>query len=459
MAMLFPEFDRSLWPSLRILSVGRENRSAPDLLELIMPWVESIASAEADEPDLSELRPPASPRKTIDWIFSIWKRFEASENTESLTVLRHRVMRDIVDDTNDENLRSRLFSAADYLFRLAQARKVAADTGASTPPSLARTRSSRMQLAYRNLVDLAATDLPIWLTGERGSKLREPAVQAHNMRGFPADLFHGVDHGGGGGGCYADNYEAFLALPAWRAGGTIYVPRIDDAPLSVQRALYDYLLEDLSDPGETRVIVSSGPVDFRSDSSERIFPDLFVFLGPTRIDIPPLRFRPDDIPDLMAAHAASRRMADPAVRLADDTLEILLNYHWPGNIGELELVTSYIIQRRPSGEIRAGDLPDNLKPAVPQSLTIGPALGELYHSHGFRSLNTEDRRAQVVAFLEESTAGTFTAREFSERFRIGRETVGRLLSGLMEKGVIEGLTGAKGRRVTRYRLVDGDRSE
>jgi DNA-binding NtrC family response regulator len=65
--------------------------------------------------------------------------------------------------------------------------------------------------------------------------------------------------------------------------------------------------------------------------------DLYYRLNVVKIDLPPLRDRPEDIP-LLATHFTQKyaRPGEAPKLIAPETMELLLNYRWPGNIRELE---------------------------------------------------------------------------------------------------------------------------
>jgi formate hydrogenlyase transcriptional activator len=68
--------------------------------------------------------------------------------------------------------------------------------------------------------------------------------------------------------------------------------------------------------------------------------DLFFRLNIFPIQVPPLRERREDIP-LLVRHFAdefSRRMKNPIETIPSETMKSLCQYHWPGNIRELQNV-------------------------------------------------------------------------------------------------------------------------
>jgi DNA-binding NtrC family response regulator len=92
--------------------------------------------------------------------------------------------------------------------------------------------------------------------------------------------------------------------------------------------------------------------------------DLYYRLNVVKIDLPPLRDRPEDIP-LLATHFTQKysRGGGP-MQIAPEAMELLLNYRWPGNIRELENAIERACVTTRDGIIRPEHLPgDLLKPA------------------------------------------------------------------------------------------------
>jgi DNA-binding NtrC family response regulator len=148
------------------------------------------------------------------------------------------------------------------------------------------------------------------------------------------------------------------------AGGVIYLDEIADLPLPLQARLLRVLEEKHVRPvgGEERV-----SVDFRLLSSSRrtveelqdkrvLRNDLLYRINTEVLEIPRLRERKEDIPVLVAGilkeYARQSGFSQPY--LHRDVLERLMDYHWPGNIRELENVFERALVTRPL-EI-AGDM-------------------------------------------------------------------------------------------------------
>lgn len=89
--------------------------------------------------------------------------------------------------------------------------------------------------------------------------------------------------------------------------------------------------------------------------------DLFWRLNVVTINIPPLRERPEDIPELACAFAAILRIVGRGPKnIEPEAMEVLVAYMWPGNIRELQNVIERAIILSDGPSITARDLPSNL---------------------------------------------------------------------------------------------------
>jgi transcriptional regulator of acetoin/glycerol metabolism len=80
------------------------------------------------------------------------------------------------------------------------------------------------------------------------------------------------------------------------------------------------------------------------------------------VEVPPLRHRPEDIPDLAAALLA--RLA-PGRRCGPETLRALRRHGWPGNARELETALGHAAAQRALGDVRVEDLPVEVRRGAP----------------------------------------------------------------------------------------------
>jgi DNA-binding NtrC family response regulator len=131
-------------------------------------------------------------------------------------------------------------------------------------------------------------------------------------------------------------------------GGTIFLDEIGTVPLQTQAKLLRVIQEREFIPvgGEQNLrvdvrIIAATNADLPNMVADGAFrEDLYYRLNVITIEIPPLRERREDVPAL-AAHFMrkfSEENDKPAISLAPQTLDVLMSYHWPGNVRQLENV-------------------------------------------------------------------------------------------------------------------------
>jgi len=197
-------------------------------------------------------------------------------------------------------------------------------------------------------------------------------------------------------------------------GGTIFLDEIGTVSPRVQVDLLRVLEEKVvTRVGGQKLI----PVDFRviaatNQDLETLIErgefreDLYWRLNVFAVQIPPLRERPEDIPPL-AEHFLeiyTRSMNRKPMRLSSETLDALKNYHWPGNIRELQNAIERAVVVGTPPVIKAEDLPVRVtSPAVQP----GPlALRALEKAHILRVLDSCSWNITRAARLLEVDRGT-----------------------------------------------------
>ena len=162
-------------------------------------------------------------------------------------------------------------------------------------------------------------------------------------------------------------------------GGTLFLDEVADLSPRAQAKLLRVLQQQevrrvgatISRKVDIRV-VSAANRDMRVAVAEgRFRQDLLYRLDVIRIRMPPLRERPEDIPDL-ADHlwrAAAERVGSQAV-LTHGALAALARYHWPGNVRELQNVMAGVaVSAPPRGPVKPGLLPPIVTGAPSASTT------------------------------------------------------------------------------------------
>jgi two-component system response regulator PilR (NtrC family) len=102
--------------------------------------------------------------------------------------------------------------------------------------------------------------------------------------------------------------------------------------------------------------------------------DLFYRVNVIEMRVPPLRERPEDVPELAEAvlRRLGRRMKISPPMLARDALAALESYAFPGNVRELENILERAITMSTGGEIRATDIQLRPSPLGSSSMPAGP---------------------------------------------------------------------------------------
>jgi len=161
-------------------------------------------------------------------------------------------------------------------------------------------------------------------------------------------------------------------------GGTLLLDEVCDMPLETQgkilRVLQDQRFERLGGDGpievDVRVIASTGKNLQEEIAAGNFREDLYYRLNVVPIEVPPLRLRRTDIPELVAhfMSTAAQRSGLPPQLLTTDALAALQAYHWPGNVRQLSNVVDWLLIMHPQEEGRAIDatkLPPEISGAAP----------------------------------------------------------------------------------------------
>ncbi len=145
--------------------------------------------------------------------------------------------------------------------------------------------------------------------------------------------------------------------------GTLIVESIDGLQAEQQLELLTAMTDERWQTQVLATLLSgSDEVEDRPGMSD----ELAAAVSTIAIDIPRLADRPEDIPPLVNWHLArlNRESDDADLRLADDTLDVLMVYAWPGEGPELTKVLTSAFRRATGTVIHPSDLPKLLHHAV-----------------------------------------------------------------------------------------------
>ena len=194
--------------------------------------------------------------------------------------------------------------------------------------------------------------------------------------------------------------------------GTLFIDEIGDFPLPAQvkllRVLEDLVVTPVGSNEERKVDVRLVAATSRNLSDlvagGQFREDLFYRLNVLTIQLPPLRERREDLPELIEAflaHAMQKHQR-PQLSIAPELREFFMKYPWPGNVRELRNMIENMIVMSHGDRLTLKDLPDYVRSSTSSAPKVNPeAAGKL-----------EDlERAAVLAALKHSGGKRLKAAE------------------------------------------------
>jgi formate hydrogenlyase transcriptional activator len=283
-------------------------------------------------------------------------------------------------------------------------------------------KSQALHRVLKLVETVAPTDSTVLIFGETGTGKELIARAIHDLSSRNSNTFVRLNCAALPAGLleselFGHERGAFTGAIAQRIGrlelanhGTIFLDEIGEIPLELQPKLLRVLQErEFERLGGTRTIrtdvrlIAATNRDLAAMVQEQKFrADLFFRLNVFPIELPPLRKRPEDIP-LLVRHFAeefSRRMGRRVEAISSQTMNALRQYHWPGNIRELQnviersvILSSGTTLKLPVAELQSRPMPASANDAPqPHSTRRTPV----------RSILAEVDRNQIIRALEEA---------------------------------------------------------
>ncbi len=251
-----------------------------------------------------------------------------------------------------------LLSCVDKAYRI---NAVPAEDGAADGAQAWRediiSHSAAMEEVLSQAYRVAASNIGILIQGESGSgkellaqairragARREKPFLAVNCSAIP-ELLLETELFGHNKGAFTGATQDHKGLFQAADGGTLFLDEIGDMPLALQAKLLRVLQEKeirpvgstVSVPVDVRIISASHQDLEELVKNRRFREDLYYRLNVVRLEIPPLRERPEDIQPL-ANHflrQIARNSNIPARSFSAEAMECLLTAPWPGNVRQL----------------------------------------------------------------------------------------------------------------------------
>ncbi len=298
-----------------------------------------------------------------------------------------------------------------------------------SPPALIGDGEA-MQKLRATIERVASTRSTVLILGESGTGKELVARSIHdasprrgrrfvaiNCAAIPAPLLES-ELFGHRRGAFTDAVRDKPGLFEDADGGTLFLDEVGELPLALQskllRALQEGEIRPLGDTASIKVdvrLIAATLRDLAGDVADgRFREDLYYRLNVLPVQIPPLRDRAEDIPQLARffaqRHAARHQLGD--VELSDDAIEALTHQPWPGNVRELENVIERALVLADGPAITEDYLASVMKlhtpsPAQPEDdeLSIKKATRELEADLIKRALAvTQGNRTNAAKLLE-----------------------------------------------------------
>jgi DNA-binding NtrC family response regulator len=264
-------------------------------------------------------------------------------------------------------------------------------------------RSPAMQEIQALIEKVAPTNSNVLITGESGVGKEVVARAIHHFSTLRSKLFLPVNCGaipetllesqlfGHAKGAFTGAVTAQEGLFQRARGGTIFLDEIGDLPLSLQvkllRAIEQKEILQVGTTTPVKVdlrIIAASNQDLQKATEEGKFrEDLFYRLNVVGIEIPPLRERREEIPQLVEflirRHNVEMNRSYKGVDNA--TMKVLMSLPWKGNIRELDNVIEHAMILGDNEWIVLNDLPRSIPATTADLPVVGDNLKDAIRAY------------------------------------------------------------------------------
>ncbi len=351
------------------------------------------------------------------WELSLVKIFASRAGAELERLKADAQLRDALAEV--QVLRNRLHAENVYLQEEIRTEHNFAEMVGSSPALLE---------VHRKVEQVACTDATVLISGETGTgkELVARAIHSRSLRRerplvkvncsaisaglVESELFGHVK------GAFTGAIERRVGRFELAAGGTIFLDEVGELPLETQVKLLRALQEREFEPVgssrtihvDVRVIAATNRDLGEAVRAGRFRPDLFYRLNVFPLEVPPLRDRRSDIPQLATFFLVrfAREFGKRVEAISPGTLDRLTGYAWPGNVRELQNIIErgVILSSGPALELGPDLLPflsgpDGPRPGEPPAAATPPSPSR---ASGLDAALQEVERGHILAALEQA---------------------------------------------------------
>lgn len=278
-----------------------------------------------------------------------------------------------------------------------------------------RGNAPRMQQAIQKARASSRSDSTVLLSGESGtgkelfaqaihnaSSRQQEAFIALNCGALPRDLVQSELFGYADGAFTGSRRGGSAGKFELADGGTLFLDEIGEMPLEAQTSLLRVLQESevlrigAAQPVKVNVRIIAATHCNLLDAVEKgaFRRDLYYRLNVICLEIPPLRDRRDDIPELVNTfiQALCTRLKRIPPAVTPEAMVCLQAWTWPGNVRELENVIERVVNLCEGLQITQGDLPESMQASQATSL---------HHDEDVPSSLQNMERAWIMQIIDE----------------------------------------------------------
>ena len=287
-------------------------------------------------------------------------------------------------------------------------------------------KSAALRRVLQQVATVAPTDSTVLIYGETGTGKELVARAIHNLSSRQSNAFvklncAAIPMGLLESELFGHEKGAFTGAIAQRIGrfelanrGTVFLDEVGEIPLELQPKLLRVLQErEFERLGSTRTLTTDARLiaatnrDLGSMVEEQKFrSDLFYRLNVFPVRVPSLRERPEDIPLLVRhfAEQCARRMNKKIETISSETLKQMRQYHWPGNIRELQNVIerAVILSAGPVLNVPLSEIQSRPLPAASDGNESRDKMGEASSGKDIRNVLEETERKHILNVLSQT---------------------------------------------------------
>ena len=254
-----------------------------------------------------------------------------------------------------------------------------------------------MQEVFRAIGRLAKSNINVLIWGESGTGKELVASALHqfspraekpyvpiNTAAIPSELLES-ELFGHEKGAFTGAHERRIGRFEQANGGTLFLDEIGDMPAELQTRLLRVLSEGKfyrvggreQVTVDVRVLAATNQQLEKQVALGKFREDLYHRLNVIRVDIPALRQRKEDVP-LLIKHFlkdSAQELQTEMKQLTDESMQAMVDYHWPGNVRQLENSCRWITVMAPGSSVDVVELPKEIFAPQPEGASASWEVG------------------------------------------------------------------------------------